>query len=649
MAETPSPPSRPDDDPGQPHPTQPAATAPETSNNSTNPPTQTDPQTLPLDASSPITNLYLAFSTPLPKPNTSSSPQCPSPQAPPAFPDLSKYTNPTTWPARKKYTLLLLSCIATFLTAYTAGYYSPPQHILLRTLSGASSTTDILTGITSFCLGFGLAPMFLAPFSEMNGRYPVFVISGFVYVLFEAVCGVVDSLAGMVIARMMVGIGASVFSTMVGGVISDIWEKEERNTPMALFAGSVIMGTGAGPLVGAYMAFRWDEPSAEDDSAGGLSAKWRWVFWHQVIMGAVLMFFLVIWFKESRGSVLLSRKARKLNEWYERLESTGFYGVFVEEGTELKRVRWIVKEDEERSSIGKMIAISVTRPFGMLFTEPVVFFFSLYVAFAWGILYLTFGCIPLVFHRQYGWDLEKGGRVFLALIVGAILSTILSIWQERILYHPQWRAVVPGEGPTDDEEKGEQSDAVVQTSTSEDDDEKRTPPFSSASSTTSSASSIEATSSTSKFWPFMRRKFPAQAPEARLYFTCLTSTLLPIGMFLFGFTARPHIHWIVPCIGITLAAMGILSVYLAVFNYLADTYHKYASSALAAQSFCRNALGGVFPLITASMVHNLGEAKAIGMLGGIATVLTVVPWVLVFFGETIRARSPFASELSKRG
>lgn len=32
--------------------------------------------------------------------------------------------------------------------------------------------------------------------------------------------------------------------------------------------------------------------------------------------------------------------------------------------------------------------------------------------------------------------------------------------------------------------------------------------------------------------------------------------------------------------------MGIFSVYLAVFNYLADTYHRYASSAIAAQSCC---------------------------------------------------------------
>lgn len=44
---------------------------------------------------------------------------------------------------------------------------------------------------------------------------------------------------------------------------------------------------------------------------------------------------------------------------------------------------------------------------------------------------------------------------------------------------------------------------------------------------------------------------------------------------------------------------GIFSIYLAVFNYLADSYHRYASSALAAQSFSRNMLAGAFPLYVA--------------------------------------------------
>jgi hypothetical protein len=47
------------------------------------------------------------------------------------------------------------------------------------------------------------------------------------------------------------------------------------------------------------------------------------------------------------------------------------------------------------------------------------------------------------------------------------------------------------------------------------------------------------------------------------------------------------VPWIVPTIAVACATMGIFSVYLAVFNYLADTYHRYASSAIAAQSCCK--------------------------------------------------------------
>lgn len=118
--------------------------------------------------------------------------------------------------------MLALSCYATFLTAYTSGSYAPPHEVMREDL-GAKSNIAVLAGITSFCAGFGFAPMFLAPFSEMNGRYPVFVVAGIIYVIFQAVCGVVRTLAGMIVARSFVGIGASVFSTMVGGVIADMW------------------------------------------------------------------------------------------------------------------------------------------------------------------------------------------------------------------------------------------------------------------------------------------------------------------------------------------------------------------------------------------------------------------------------------------
>jgi multidrug resistance protein len=531
--------------------------------------------------------------------------------------------------------MLALSCFATFLTAYSAGAYSPPVGLMENELH--ASRLAVLGGISTFCLGFALAPMVLAPFSEINGRYPVFVVSGVIFVVFQAICGVVTNLAGMLICRLLVGVGGSVFSTMVGGVIADLYDKKERNTPMSLFSGFVLVGTGAGPLIAAAMTQRL-----------GRGDAWKWIFWHQVIAGGVLMILLVFFFKESRGSVLLSRKAKVLNRWYEQLEQAGYYGVWLDEerttttapredgsdsdqtisgqptaiggiasdeekaslpdlsrpasstsvsGTHLHRIRWVTKDDEERASLGKMISVSLYRPFHLLFTEPVVFFFSLWVAFAWAVLYLTFGSIPLVFSRQHGWDIEHAGRIFAAMMIGGVLGTVIGIWQEHVLHHPKWQPEVDS-------------------------------------------------SETSVFWTFLRTRFPARVPEARLYCTCVVATLLPIGLFIFGFTSKRDIHWIAPTIGICLATIGIYSVYLATFNYLADTYHRYASSALAAQSCCRNMLGGVFPLVTTPLFTNLGEARAGALLGGIAVGLTLVPWALVFFGERIRARSRFASELS---
>jgi hypothetical protein len=51
-----------------------------------------------------------------------------------------------------------------------------------------------------------------------------------------------------------------------------------------------------------------------------------------------------------------------------------------------------------------------------LYTEPVVFFFSLWVAFSWAVLYLNFGSIPLVFSTTYNFTLEQTGAIFTGIV-----------------------------------------------------------------------------------------------------------------------------------------------------------------------------------------------------------------------------------------
>ncbi|PVH88135.1 MFS multidrug transporter-like protein [Cadophora sp. DSE1049] len=528
-----------------------------------------------LDETSPISYHYLTFETGLPLPSTSFSTDG---QVAPPQPDLVKYTSPFDWPESRKNFMIWLSCIATAITAYTAGSYAPASSQMATEWD--VSEVAVVAGITTFCSGFAIAPMVLAPFSEINGRYPVFVGAGIVYLICQICCAVTPTYAGMLVARFWVGAGSSVFSTMVGGVVSDLYHAEGRNTPMALFSGAALFGTGMGPLVSGFVA---------------QNTSWRWVFWVQVITCGCLITAVTLFFRETRGSILLSRKARCLNKWYEEREAAGYIGfdmVIGSEKTESQRIRWKVKSDEVRESIAKMIGISVYRPFHLLVTEPVVFFFSLWVAFAWAVLYLTFGSIPLVFGRSHGFDTQQSGAVFAAMCVGASLSTVLSIYQDRIL----------------------------------------------ARYLASSGKNIENPSR-------IRRAIDLSSPEGRLYFACIESALLPIGLFWFGWSQFHSIPWIVPTMSIACATMGIYSIYLATFNYLADTYHRYASSALAAQSFCRNILGGVFPLVTVQMFNGLTFQGAASLLGGLAALLTAVPWVLVFYGPRIRARSKFASEI----
>lgn len=516
-----------------------------------------------LDDAWPITYHYLTFETELPNPSSITPKKSSSPPAPEP-PNLVKFVSPFLWSQSRKNFMIWLSCIATMFTAFTAGAYSPGAEQMTR--EWHVSNVAFLVGITTFTTGFGIAPMVLAPFSEINGRRPVFIVSGFLFVFCQLCCAVTQSYGGMLAARFFVGVGGSTFSTMVGGVVSDIYHTADRNTPMALFSGAALCGTGLGPLVTGFIA---------------QNTSWRWMFWLQLIIDGVLIAVVMVCFKETRGSVLLSRKGKALNKWYGEREKAGYFGVQMPNESKpgefiSERIRWKVKADEERTSLGKMIGISCYRPFHLLFTEPVVFFFSLWISFSWGILYLTLAAVPLVFRTNHGFNIQESSAVFAAVFISAAIFTIICIYQEKIA-----------------------------------------------------------------------RKYDKlpNTPEARLYFSCYQSALMPIGLFMFGWTSSPSIHWIVPTIAIGLATTGIFSIYLAVFNYLADTYHRYASSALAAQSFCRNIMGGIFPLVTTQLYTNLGYGPASSLLGGIGALLTLVPWILMIYGPRIRARSKFASEI----
>lgn len=126
-----------------------------------------------------IEYLYLELETPLPTPCLTLPPG-PGQSAPPEAPSLEKYNSPFLWPKWRKSFMTWISCAVTALAGYSAGEVSPASDACTKEW-GISPVVYNLS-ITIFCIGFALAPMVLAPFSEINGRRPIFVASGVVFV-----------------------------------------------------------------------------------------------------------------------------------------------------------------------------------------------------------------------------------------------------------------------------------------------------------------------------------------------------------------------------------------------------------------------------------------------------------------------------------
>ncbi|RKL41502.1 hypothetical protein BFJ72_g5394 [Fusarium proliferatum] len=416
------------------------------------------------------------------------------------------FLSPFSWSGWKKIITLLGPFMASTLAAYAAGAYALASEPLRAKWDISDTLFNI--GISLFVVGY----------------------------------------AGMMVSRLITGNGAAVFATLTGGVVSDLYRKEDRNTPMALYSMTIMVGASLGPLISGTVV----------DLLG-----WRWIFFIQAIAIGITTTTLFFLFEETRSNVLLRRKCFVLNAVPIKTSA----GKLINFGSAMEE-----RLDIEVSIIWRSFAF----PLCLLWKEPIVFCMSLWVSFAWAIMYMQFSSIGLVFRSVYGFDNAAVGAVYTATIVGSIVGIGISLLQEPII-----KRVLP-------------------------------------------------------------HKKPLSTPEQRLLSPGIQSILLPIGLFWFFMTARPDIPWISPCIALGSCSMGIFSIYLAVFNYLADTYHGYASSALAAQSLCRNILGGVFPLVTARMISNLTLQGTGGLLGGLGLLLTGIPWLLYFFGQRIRGHSPFA-------
>lgn len=158
-------------------------------------------------------------------------------------------------------------------------------------------------------------------------------------------------------------------------------------------------------------------------------------------------------------------------------------------------------------------------------------------------------------------------------------------------------------------------------------------------------------------------------PEYRLPLVLPFSLLIPIGLFIYGWTAehvsvdsavpaaspiaghtylrsfsKQEIHWIVPNIGSAIFSVGLIVCFNCAQAYVVDTYTTYAASATGAAAFVRTMMGFSFPLFAPGMYDTLGVGWGNSLLGFISLILGLIAPVLLWkYGGWLRSKSTYCT------
>lgn len=257
---------------------------------------------------------------------------------------------------------------------------------------GVSEEVIILASVTMFVIGFGVGPLLFAPLSEEVGRYPIYISTLGVAVIFIIPCALAKNIGTLLICRLIDGIFFSAPMTLIGGSLADIWDADERGKAMAVFSAAPFLGPVMGPIFGGLLC----------DHA----PTWRWIYWTFLIVSGFFYVVFVAIVPETHHSTILKKRAKHLR----KITGDDTYRAIAE--LKIRSRKEVAKE-------------SFLRPL-ILLSELIVFLMTMYMSVVYGLLYMFFFAYPIVIQDGKGWSASKTGVTFLPLGFGVVLASAIA-------------------------------------------------------------------------------------------------------------------------------------------------------------------------------------------------------------------------------
>jgi len=114
--------------------------------------------------------------------------------------------------------------------------------------------------ITSYLVASGITIPAVDYFSKLFGRKQYLLISVIIFTLASFLCGVSNSMAMMLLARILQGIGGGGIMPIGQAIIFEIFPKEKLAQAMAIFGLGVVVAPIMGPALGGWITDNWSWP-----------------------------------------------------------------------------------------------------------------------------------------------------------------------------------------------------------------------------------------------------------------------------------------------------------------------------------------------------------------------------------------------------
>lgn len=239
--------------------------------------------------------------------------------------------------------------------------------------SGSSASALL---VTIWELGEAAGPLLIAPLSELFGRYPVVNICNIMFIGATLLAALSQSSTLFIVARALTGLAVA-SNVLNPAIIGDMFESEQRGSPMSAVILAPIIGGAIGPAISGAIA----------ETLG-----WREILFIAAGMAATCEVLFLTCFRETYKMAILRRRASKIQQ---------------ENGGHLSHTR------NNHKNIRKLWH-SITRPAAVLSGSGVLAVLSLFGAVNFSYFYVISISLPSILQNIYGLSPALIGSAFIS-------------------------------------------------------------------------------------------------------------------------------------------------------------------------------------------------------------------------------------------